>query len=450
MSKTVDVAEIIASQPFGPFHVRIIMLCLLVQFLDGFDTQAFAYAAPALREAWGFGPREQGSVVMFGAIGTGVGSICMGFLADILGRKRMIIAAVAVFGVLSLGTVLVTSIDQLMIIRALTGFGLGAALPLTFVMANEYAPPRIRARMMAAMAWGFAIGAASGGLLQAEMVPYFGWQGIFFVGGVVPVLLAVALLLFLPESVRYLAARGGRSDEIARILAQMNPKLAFAPGTEFVLPAEPKKTGAKPVQLFARGRAATTVLLWFTFLMILASLNTLNNFLPVVLGTLGLSQPQALRVTTLFQFGGIAGVWCLGILADRFGYPKVLILAFLGLALFVAATGSLGSEAILLAAVVIGMGFCLVGANNTLNAFATTLYPTEIRATGVSWASSFGRLVGAIGPYIGGVLLATMALQPVFLIFAIPSVCGAISVLLLVRARNGQQRPDTAQAGAKA
>jgi AAHS family 4-hydroxybenzoate transporter-like MFS transporter len=449
MAKPVDVAEIIGAQPFGPFHVRIIVLCLLIQFLDGFDTQAFAYAAPALRAAWGFGPREQGTVVMFGAIGTGIGSICMGFLADIFGRRTMIIAAVAVFGVLTLGTVLVTSIEQLMIIRAATGFGLGAALPLTFVLANEFAPPRMRARMMAAMAWGFAIGAASGGLLQAEMVPYFGWQGIFFVGGVVPLLLAIALLLFLPESVRYLAAKGGRSDEIVRILKQIDPKLAFAPGTEFVLPAEPKKAGTKPAQLFAPGLAITTVLLWFTFLMILASLNTLNNFLPVVLGTLGLSQPQALRVTTLFQFGGIAGVWCLGILADRIGYPKVLILAFLGLALFVAATGSLGSDVILLAAAVTAMGFCLIGANNTLNAFATTLYPTEIRATGVSWASSFGRLVGAIGPYIGGILLATMALQPVFLIFAIPAVCAAISVFLLLRARN-DQRPGTAQAGAKA
>ena len=360
--------------------------------------------------------------------------------------------AVTLFGLLSLATVLVTSVEELMILRPLTGFGLGAALPLTFVMMNEFAPPRIRARMIAAMAWGFAIGA----LLQAELVPYFGWQGIFFVGGVLPLVLAVVLMLMLPESVRYLAARGGNSDEIACILKRINPQLSFPPGTDFVLPSEqqgamtptsPKV--AKPLQLFARGRATTTILLWFTFLVSLASLNTLIAFLPIVLNDAGLSQPQALRVTTLFQFGGIAGVWSLGYLADKFSYPKVLILAFLGLAFFIAATGSVGSDALLLAAAVTGMGFCLVGANNTLNAFATTLYPTEIRATGVSWASSFGRLVGAIGPYGGGILLATMALQPVFLIFAVPAVCGSISVLLLLRARN-DQRPGTAQAGAKA
>jgi AAHS family 4-hydroxybenzoate transporter-like MFS transporter len=257
-------------------------------------------------------------------------------------------------------------------------------------------------------------------------------------------------VLLLPESVRYLAARGGKSDEIARILKLMNPKLEFSPGTEFVLPTEPQKKKVSPALLFSRGHATTTALLWFAFLVSLASLNTLIAFLPIVLNDAGLSQPQALRVTTLFQFGGILGVWSLGYLADKLGYPKVLIVAFLGLAFFIAATGSLGPEAILLAAAVAGTGFCLVGANNTLNAFATTLYPTEIRATGVSWASSFGRLVGAIGPYVGGILLATMAVPPVFLIFAIPAVCGAISVLLLARVRAGGQRPGAAQAGAKA
>src|SRR6185503_18031081 len=134
--------------------------------------------------------------------------------------------------------------------------------------------------------------------------------------------LALALVLLLPESVRYLAAKGGKSDDIARILKKLNPQLSFPPGTDFVLPSEQKGAMtptspkvAKPLQLFARGRATTTILLWFTFLVSLASLNTLIAFLPIVLNDAGLSQPQALRVTTLFQFGGIAGVWSLGYLA---------------------------------------------------------------------------------------------------------------------------------------
>ena len=126
MRKSVDVAEIIGAQPFGPFHVRIIALCLAVQFLDGFDTQALAYAAPALREAWNLTPQGLGAVAGFGAFGTGIGSVLLSPMADIFGRKKIIVTAVTLFGLLTLCTVLVTSVDQLLILRPLTGFGLGA------------------------------------------------------------------------------------------------------------------------------------------------------------------------------------------------------------------------------------------------------------------------------------------------------------------------------------
>lgn len=431
--KTEDAAAILGSRPFGTFHARIIALCLCVQFLDGFDTQALAYAAPALREAWNLTPQGLGSVAGFGAFGTGIGSVVLSPLADVWGRKNVMILAVALFGVLTLCTVFVSSVEELLILRPLTGFGLGAALPLTFVMANEFAPKAIRARMIAAMACGFAIGAASGGLLQAEMRPFFGWQGIFFVGGIFPLFLAGALLLFLPESVRFLAARGGNDEEIARTLKQVDPALSFAPGTEFVLPEEPKAKGFRPSLLFSHGRAAATLGLWFVFLMTLASLNTLNNLLPFALTMAGLPEGQALRVTTLFQFGGIAGVLSLGLLADHFGYHRVLAASYAMLALCVAATGFVGGYLPALAVTVAGTGFFLVGANNTLNAFATTLYPTEIRSTGVAWASSFGRFVGGAGPIAGGVLLGALTLQPVFLLFALPALLGAFGVMFLSR-----------------
>ena len=440
MARTVDVAGIVGAQRFGAFQLRIVILCGLVQFLDGFDTQALAYAAPALRDAWHLSPQALGPVFGFGAFGTGIGSVVLSPLADMFGRKKIMITAVTLFGLLTLVTVLLRSVDQLLILRPLTGFGLGAALPLTFVVANEFAPVAMRARMVAIMATGFAVGAACGGLLQAEMLPYYGWQGIFVIGGIVPLLLALALTLFLPESVRFLAAKGGRSEAIAATLKKMDAGLVFEPGTEFVLPAEPKRHGFRPAQLFTEGRAGLTILLWITFLMTLASLNTLNNWLPVALNMAGLPVQQAVRITTLFQFGGIAGVLTLGVLADRFGYPRVLILAFSGLAIFVTATGAMGAYVLGLAIVVAGTGFCLVGANNTLNAFATTLYPTEIRSTGVGWASSFGRFVGGVGPIMGGILLHDLPLKTVFFIFAIPAVCGAFGVLGLIRMRAVQGR----------
>jgi len=434
MGNKVNVAELIGSQRFGAFQLRIVILCGMIQFLDGFDTQAMGYAGPALRAAWHIAPQALGSVFAFGAFGTGVGSILLGPLADVFGRRKLMIATVAIFGVLTFFTAFAHSTDELRIWRLLAGFGLGAALPLTFVVANEFAPSRIRARMIAAMACGFAVGALSGGLLEAALIPLFGWQAIFYFGGIVPVILAAALFLFLPESVRFLVTRPGTSQEIAAILNKMDARLSFATETEFVVPAEPETRGFAPIRLFSEGRAAMTMSLWVVYLVTLGLLNTLNNWLPVAINMAGLPVQRSVLMTTLFQFGGIAGVLSLGALADRIGYFRVLVSAYALLAVCIAAIGSVGNAQLALAAAIAGTGVFLIGANNTLNAFASTLYPTVIRSTGVSWGSSFGRLAGSVGPYFAGVLLAVLPLGTTFMIFAIPALIGSVGIFGMMRA----------------
>jgi len=337
--------------------------------------------------------------------------------------------------VLTFGTAFLASIDELRIWRLLTGFGLGAALPLTFVIANEFAPLQIRARMISFMACGFAVGALSGGLLEAALIPYLGWQGIFYVGGIVPLILAVALLIYLPESIRFLASQGGKPREIAKIFRRMNRDLVFPDDTVFIVPAEPKKGGFRPVHLFTEKRAATTLFLWLVFLMTLGMLNTLNNWLPVAINMAGLPVQRAVLMTTLFQLGGIAGVLSLGALADRYGYHRVLIMGYAVLAFFIAAIGWVGGAQAAIAISVAATGLFLVGCNNTLGAFASTLYPTAIRATGVSWGSSFGRLAGSAGPLLGGMLLQTLPLQQTFLIFAVPALIASLGVLGMLRVR---------------
>jgi AAHS family 4-hydroxybenzoate transporter-like MFS transporter len=288
--------------------------------------------------------------------------------------------------------------------------------------------------MIAVMACGFAIGALSGGLLEAALIPFLGWQAIFYFGGIVPLILALALFLFLPESVRFLVTRRGTSHEIAAILKKMDARLNFAPDTEFVVPAEPEARGFAPLRLFSEGRAAMTMSLWVVYLVTLGLLNTLNNWLPVAINMAGLPVQRSVLMTTLFQFGGIAGVLSLGALADRTGYFRVLVSAYALLAVCIAAIGSVGNAQLALAAAIAGTGVFLIGANNTLNAFASTLYPTVIRSTGVSWGSSFGRLAGSVGPYFAGVLLGALPLGTTFLIFALPALVGSAGILGMLRA----------------
>ena len=433
MTNRVDVSEFIASRAFGAFQLRIVLLCGMIQFLDGFDTQALAYAAPALRTAWQISPQALGSVFALGAFGTGLGSVLLGPLADSVGRRKVMIGCVALFGVLTFVTAFLHSVDALRVWRLLTGFGLGAALPLTFVIANEFAPTRMRARMIALMACGFAIGALSGGLLEAALIPWLGWQGIFYFGGIVPLVLAVFLLLALPESARFLATRPGNTRQIGAILTRMDPGAEFAPDTTFVVPAEPARAGFAPAQLFTGGRAGMTASLWVVYLVTLGLLNTLNNWLPVAINMAGLPVQRSVLITTLFQFGGIAGVLSLGALADRFGYYPVLVIAYGLLALCIGGIGASASMPVGIAAMVAATGLFLIGANNTLNAFTSTLYPTVIRSTGVSWGSSFGRLAGSAGPYLGGILLGVLPLSATFVIFALPALAGAGALLIMLR-----------------
>ena len=433
MPNRIDVAELIGAQRFGAFQLRIVVLCGMVQFLDGFDTQALAYAAPALRAAWHIAPQALGPVFALGAFGTGLGSVLLGPLADVAGRRKVMIGCVALFGALTFVTAFLTSVDALRIWRLLTGFGLGAALPLTFVVSNEFAPVRFRARMIAVMSCGFAIGALSGGLLEAALIPFLGWQAIFYFGGLVPLLVAAGLWLFLPESVRFLTARKSDPQAIAAILKKIDPRREFAPDTEFVIPAEPKRAGFAPAQLFTEGRAGMTLCLWIVYLVTLGELNTLNNWLPVAINMAGLPVQRSVLMTTLFQFGGIAGVLSLGAIADRIGYVRVLVSAYALLALSIAAIGAAGGAALALGTAIAATGVFLIGANNTLNAYTSTLYPTVIRSTGVSWGSSFGRLAGSAAPYFAGILLGVLPLGVNFLIFALPALVASLALIGLMQ-----------------
>ena len=179
-------------------------------FLDGFDTQAIGYVAPALAKEWGLTKGALGPVFSAGLFGLMIGALLFGPLADRIGRKRIIILSTLAFGVCALATAFVHDVNTLLAIRFLTGLGLGGAMPNAIAMTSEFNPRRRRATMVMIMFCGFSVGAALGGLLAAALIPHFGWRSVFVVGGVAPLLLVPILALRLPESVRFLALSGRR------------------------------------------------------------------------------------------------------------------------------------------------------------------------------------------------------------------------------------------------
>jgi AAHS family 4-hydroxybenzoate transporter-like MFS transporter len=442
----VDVAEFIDAQPVGGFQLRLLLSCAAVLFLDGFDTQAIGFVAPALAKEWGLSKGALGPVFSAGLFGLMIGALLFGPLADRVGRKKIIILSTLAFGIGALITAFVHDVGILIAIRFLTGLGLGGAMPNAIALTSEFNPRRRRATMVMIMFCGFSVGAALGGLLAAALIPQFGWRSVFILGGAAPLLLAPILALKLPESVRFLALTDRANDQVAQLLGLINPKAVFAPATRFVV-NEPELAGMPVKHLFKGGRTLATLLLWVVFFMNLLDLYFLSNWLPTVLNDLGASVSQAAVVGSMLQVGGVVGCFALGRIIDRFSFRALALVYFIAV-FAIGAIGQLGHSVILVTMAIFAAGFCIVGGQIAANALAAGYYPTAVRATGVGWALGIGRVGSIVGPLVGGALLTMKwSAGEVFVAAAAAALCAALAAFSLGRLAglggSGKAVPDS-------
>jgi AAHS family 4-hydroxybenzoate transporter-like MFS transporter len=428
----IDLVDFIDRQPVGGFQIRLLLICAGVLFLDGFDTQAIGYVAPALAREWGLTKVALGPVFSAGLFGLMIGALVFGPLADRVGRKKIIILSTAAFGLGALATALAQDVNALLVIRFLTGLGLGGAMPNAVAMTSEYNPQRRRATMVMIMFCGFSIGAALGGFLAAGLIPHYGWRSVFVVGGVAPLLLLPVLVWRLPESVRFLATAGQAPERVAELLKRISPHSAFARDARFVV-HEPGLAGIPVVHLFREGRTAATLLLWVVFFMSLLDIYFLANWLPTVLNDLGASVSEAVVIGSMLQVGGVVGTFALGSVIDRFSF-RALALVYFGAVFAVGAIGQLSHSAVLVSIAIFAAGFCVVGGQIAANALAAAFYPTSVRSSGVGWALGIGRIGSIIGPLVGGMLLAAKwSSSAVFMAAAAAALCAALAALSLSR-----------------
>ncbi|MFB9266837.1 MFS transporter [Bradyrhizobium erythrophlei] len=432
-AETIDVAGYIDRQPVGTFQVKLLLTCAAVLFLDGFDTQAIGYVAPALAKEWSLSRAALGPVFSAGLFGLMIGALVFGPLADRVGRKRIIIFSTLAFGVGTFATVFVNDVSSLMVIRLLTGLGLGGAMPNAVAMTSEFSPHRRRATMVMIMFCGFSVGAALGGLLAAALIPQYGWRSVFIVGGAAPLLLAPVLAWRLPESVRFLALGGRAQARVAELLARINTNAApAASGTQFVV-HEPRLEGLPVRHLFSDRRTLPTLLLWVVFFMSLLDLYFLANWLPTVLNDLGASVSAAVLIGSMLQVGGVVGTFALGSVVDRFSFRALALVYFVAV-FAVGAIGQSSHSVALVTSAIFAAGFCIVGGQIAANALAANYYPTAMRATGVGWALGIGRVGSIIGPLIGGALMsAKWTTGELFLTAASAALCAALAAFSLSR-----------------
>jgi AAHS family 4-hydroxybenzoate transporter-like MFS transporter len=438
------VEEALENQPFGALQLRVVLLCALVQAFDGFDLGTIGMAAPSLSKAWGVAPPQFTIAFVMSSVGILVGALASGPLGDRLGRKPLLVWSTAFIGVFSVLSAFAWSVPTITAMRFLTGIGIGGAMPATVALTADYSPISRRGTLLMLMFCGNTIGGFLGGQLVAQILPIFGWQSIFLSGGLPPLILLPFLLLFLPESPRFLVAHRTDAPATQAILRQLNVS-AQAAATKLVDVAK----GNPVQQLFTGGLAATTVLVWIVFFANLLNMYLFSYWMPTVLNLSGLKPEVAVFYASMFQLGGILSCLLLGPMIDRFGAPKVLACSFASGVIFVLTVGLGNLPAPFIAIPILGAGAAMIGSQLGANAMVAALYPARIRSTGVGWALGIGRLGGIAGPAIGGSLLA-FGLPPkqIFLCACGPALIAATCTLMLTMkaARNREVVAATPQA----
>ena len=419
---TLDIRQFIDERPVGRYQVLVASMCALIVFVDGFDAQAMGYVAPALTQALGIPRSVLGSVISSGLVGMMIGALVSGPLADRIGRKPVLVASVLVFGIGSLLTATAESVNALMAFRVLTGLGMGGAMPNAIALTSEYMPRRRRAGAVTTMICGFSLGAAVGGFVAAAIIPRFGWQSVFIVGGAIPVLIGIAAMFVLPDSIRFLIVKGGADARVRQLLSRIAPGTAV-PAQLTAGVDEHEAGGAFVVrQLFTERRAVGTVLIWTVYFMNLLNLYFLNSWLPTIISDAGIPVETAIRLTSLFQIGGIGGALVLGRVLDRYFSFAVLAGCYLWAAVCIYLIGAAGASVALLATTITCAGIGIIGGQNASHALSSEFYPTRMRSTGVGWALGIGRIGSIVGPLVGGALLAQgTAARDIFWAASIPA-----------------------------
>ncbi len=325
----IDAQALINESPLSKYQWLIAVVCFLIVFVDGIDTAAMGFIAPALAQDWGIDRSQLGPVMSAALGGMIFGALFSGPMADRFGRKIVLAISMLIFGGFTLACAYATDLDSLVIFRFLTGIGLGAAMPNAATLFSEYCPARKRSLLVTCMFCGYNLGMAVGGFFSSWLIPNYGWHSLFLVGGWAPLILMFVVIFFLPESYRYLILKGNKTDQVKKILTRIAPEQA-AYATEFHVPEEQTETAKKKGvfgMLFSQKYAKGTFLLWFTYFMGLVIIYLLTSWLPTLMRETGATMERAAFIGGLFQFGGVLSALFVGWAMDRFN-PNRVIAAF--------------------------------------------------------------------------------------------------------------------------
>ena len=389
--------------------LRVIALCFFAALLEGVDIQSMGVSTGKIIPLFHLTQGQWGWATSTSTIGLMIGAAIGGRLSDRIGRKKVLLAALCLLGLFSIGTTLSWDFNSLLAMRVLTGLGMGAAFPNLIALTNEAATPKTRATAISLMYCGMPVGGAIASLVAANLATE--WKPIFYIGGFGPLLLVPLMYFMLPESQQFLS-REQRAEA-----------------------AHAERPSALTV-LAGEGRAPATAMLWISFFFTLLVVYTLIGWLNPLMRLKGLSQTDSLIVTMIMNIGSAIGSVILGSLMDRGFIKPVLVTTYVGMAIALSTLAFMsGVPAMQFGGFL--AGFFAIGGQLVLYALSPQFYSTLMRGTGVGAAVAVGRLGSIAGPILIGVLLQSGQGPGAVISTMIPGlvIAGIAALILVTRPR---------------
>lgn len=431
----INANDVIDHATLKPIHWRVILLSALIIIFDGYDLVIYGVALPKLMLEWKIDAITAGFIGSIALFGMMFGAIIFGSLSDKLeaygfSRKKIITLCIILFSGFTVLCGYADDPQSFSIFRFIAGLGLGGVMPNVIALMTEYAPRRLRATLVSLMFSGYAVGGMCSALLGMWLVPQFGWNIMFIIGGI-PLLLLPLIWYLLPESIDYLV-RQNKTEKAFQILKQINSTLSFSQNTQIRLNQENQNSAKTPIKdLFFENRAPITLLFWASVFMALILVYALGNWLPKLMVEAGYDLSTSLIFLFVLNIGGMLGAIFGGIFADRFNLAKVLIGLFCAgaLALFLL---SYNLPTLILYICIAITGAASIGGQILLLAYMSQFYPSNIRATGLGMALGVGRLGAILGPILCGWLLSlSLPIAYNFIALAIPCMIAMFSVSII-------------------
>ncbi|MBL4827080.1 MAG: MFS transporter [Spongiibacteraceae bacterium] len=410
----------VANSPMTTIQVVVVALCFILNMIDGMDVLVVSFTGSEILTEWGLSKSAMGYIYSAGLAGMTLGCLFLAPLADKLGRKNLLLLSTAIITIGMLLSALVNSYSQLLIIRVLTGLGIGGILPTMAALAAEFSSDKRRNLSVGFVQAGWPIGAIFTGFFVAWAVPEFGWRSAYLTAGIISAIMLPVIFFIMPESLAFLGKHQPPNalQRINKLLKKMGHASIDS------LPKAPEKIAPPTFRdLFSPSLAASTLRLWLGIFFGFMTLYTLISWVPSIAKESGMPFEMATYVGTALNIGAFCGSVLLGWLSVRFGLKKLILIFMLSAFAIMSAYGSFNLTYTLMFVTTFFIGVTVQGGFNGFYPAATRIYPAALRATGIGMAVGVGRFGAILGPALFGILLDTgMSISTLFIIFSLPLV----------------------------